>query len=270
MLFEIIIASIGIALLSLVGVLFWGIRGNLTGNHSIVLPTAVGIFLGIVFFELIPETLEASHEWGPFAILAGYLGFYVLSHILETYHHHHTDTDTDDACQKNGAQKLLIGDAIHNIADGVVIATAFMVDPALGTLTTLGVALHEIPQEIAEFGVLMHAGYTKTRALILNFISASSVVLGAILAYFFSTQLEGGLFVLTGIVAGNLLYIATADLIPELRTSHRNHFFQALCATLCGIVIIWGFITYTHEHLLEGEHDESSAHSHENGVLHTH
>ena len=259
MLLEISIATICIALLSLTGVFFVSERGNQMNTHKIILPTAVGIFLGVVFFELIPETIEASHVWGPIAILVGYLGFYILSHILETYHHHHTDAD--DACQKNGAQKLLIGDAIHNIADGIVIATAFMVDPSLGILTTIGVALHEIPQEIAEFGVLMHAGYTKSRALILNLISASSVVLGAILAYLFSAQLEAGLFILTGIAAGNLLYIATADLIPELRASHRDHFYPSLIATLIGITAIWGFITFTHEYLLEEAHEANSSHT---------
>lgn len=238
------IAGIAVALLSLLGTFFFGRSGHLTGSHRFILPTAVGVFLGIVFFELIPETLEASPEWGPLAIVFGYLSFYLLSHLLETYHHHHFDHH--DACMKNGARKLLIGDAVHNLADGIVIASAFMINPTLGVLTTLGIALHEIPQEIAEFGVLMQSGYTRKRALFLNFLSASSVLFGILITYFFAETFSESLFILTGIAAGNLLYIATADLIPELRHSHKDHFGKTFLATILGVVAIALLITYTH------------------------
>jgi zinc and cadmium transporter len=242
--FEALGAALGIACLSLVGGLVWGNAGHLRGAHRFILPTAVGVFLGVVFFELIPETLEASHEWGPIVILAGFLGFYLLSHLLDTYHHHHVDEH--DACNKNGARKLLIGDAFHNLADGVVIASAFMIDPSIGILTTLGIALHEIPQEIAEYGVLIASGYTKSRALFLNFISASSVVVGVILTYLFANVLGSSVFVLTGIAAGNLLYIATADLIPELRESHKDHFMKTFFTTLVGACLIGALVYTTH------------------------
>jgi zinc and cadmium transporter len=246
--FEALLAAVAITLFSLVGVFFFGKEGAyLSGTHRFILPTAVGVFLGVVFFELIPETLEASHEWGPVAIAVGFLGFYFLSHFLETFHHHHFDSA--DACEKNGAKMLLIGDSIHNLADGIVIATAFMINPIVGVLTTVGVALHEIPQEIAEFGVLIQSGYTRSRAALYNLFSASSVILGVLLTYLFVTSLEGYLFILTGIAAGNLLYIATADFIPELRHSHRDHFFKTFTATLLGVVVIGVLIMLTHEYL---------------------
>lgn len=256
MFIELVLASLSISLLSLIGVFLFGKDGHVTNVHRFILPTAVGVFLGIVFFELIPETLEGSHEWGPTMIMIGFLGFYLLSHFLDTYHHHHFDSH--DECVKNGARKLLIGDAIHNLADGIVIASAFMIDPSIGILTTIGIALHEVPQEIAEFGVLLQSGYSKKRALFYNFLSSLTVVIGTLLTYFFATSFEGYLFIFTGVAAGNLLYIATADLIPELRHSHRDHFGKTFLATLLGVLIIATLITYTHENM----HEETSEDAH--------
>lgn len=240
---EALIAALCIVALSGVGALVFGER-PLRGIHHFVLPVAVGVFLGVAFFELIPETLNASPEFGPIALLSGLLGFYLISHFLDTYHHHHGDDH--DACAQNGAKKLLIGDSIHNLADGVVIASAFMISPVVGMLTTLGIALHEIPQEIAEFGILRAASYSKARALSLNFLSASSVVVGVLLTYMFSSTLGAYIFVLTGIAAGNLLYIATADLIPELRHSHRDHFIPSFIATVLSAAFIGLLITFSH------------------------
>lgn len=239
-----LIASLCVALLSLVGALVFGEHNRLRGAHKFILPVAVGVFLGITFFELVPETLEGSHEFGPIAILVGFLGFYLLSHFLDTYHHHHGDDH--DGCSKNGAKKLLIGDAIHNLADGVVIASAFMINPVVGFLTTVGIALHEIPQEIAEFGVLRAAKYTVARAMFLNLLSASTVVLGVFITYLFSAELGNYTYILTGVAAGNLLYIATADLIPELRHSHRDHFIQSFIATLLSAAFIGTLVTVVH------------------------
>lgn len=243
--FEALIAATCITLIALVGALFF--RGDSHADeriHRFILPVAVGVFLGVVFFELIPETLEASPAWGPIAILAGFLGFYLLSHFLDTYHHHHTDSH--DGCVHNGARMLLVGDSIHNFADGIVIASAFILNPVAGVMTAIGIALHEIPQEIAEFGVLLRAGYSKRKACFYNMLSASSVILGVLLTYFFIHTFADVVFILTGIAAGNLLYIATADFIPELRHSHKNHFIETFVATLFGVVCIGVLITYTH------------------------
>lgn len=236
-----LIAAAGIALIALVGVFFVGNHPNTEQLHRFVLPAAVGVFLGIVFFELIPETLAAGETWGSVSILVGFLGFYALSHLLETYHHHHSDDH--DACTKNGARKLLMGDAIHNLADGVVIATSFMISPLVGALTTLGIALHEIPQEIAEYAVLRAAQYSPRRALMLNLLSASTVILGVLITDLIGGALASYLFAFTGIAAGNLLYIAAADLIPELRHSHKDHYIKTFLCTLGGVLLIGILIT---------------------------
>ena len=248
MIFEALIASICISLISLIGVFFFGDKGHMTGTHRFILPTAVGIFLGIIFFELIPETLAMSPDLGAFAILVGFLGFYLLSNILDTYHHHHFDHA--DLCGSNGAQKLLVGDAIHNFSDGIIIATAFIVDPTIGIITTIGIALHEIPQEIAEFSVLMHSGYTLSKAALYNFLSATTIIVGTAITFIFSEFFGTYLFVLTGIAAGNLLYIATADLLPELQKNHKQHFTQTFVATLFGVALIVLLTQITHNFLI--------------------
>lgn len=237
-------ASLCIALLSMIGALFFGENQKLQSIHRFVLPAAVGIFLGVAFFDLIPETLSESSVGGPISILTGFLGFYLLSHVLDTYHHHHGDDH--DTCSQNGARKLLIGNTIHNFADGIVIASAFIVNPSAGLLATTGIALHEIPQEIAKFGILRAAKYTVSRALFLNVSSASTVILGVLVTYLFSAELGEYAHIVTGVAAGNLLYIATADLIPELRHSHRDHFVKSFFVTLASTAFIGTIITLSH------------------------
>lgn len=250
---EAFIASAFVASLSLLGVFLFGRHGRLQGAHRYVLPVAIGVFLGVVFFELIPETIETSHKLGPVAIVVGFFGFYVLSYFLRAFHHHHDDAL--DGCIGDGARKLLIGDAIHNITDGVVIATAFLVNPTVGVATTIGIALHEIPQEIAEFGVLMQSGFSTKKAALYNLLSASSIVLGVLFVVFFAKHHLEWLFILTGIAAGNLLYIAIGDLLPELQKSHKEHFWHTFIAAVLGVVLIGMLISYAHE-LTGEEHSE--------------
>ena len=184
MFIEAVLAAVAVAFLSLIGVFIFGNRGHLAGTNRFIVPVAMGVFLGVVFFELIPETLEAGGEYGSLAIVAGFLSFYLLSYLLHTYHHHHdAHCDTGDCEDRAGASLLLVGDAVHNLADGIVIASAFLINPAVGIATTIGIALHEIPQEIVEYGVLLKAGYTKGKAALLNLISASTVVIGVVLTF---------------------------------------------------------------------------------------
>lgn len=243
-------AALCISLLSLIGVFFFGKSGHLKGTHRFIVPIAIGVFLGVIFFELIPETLEGSHFYGSIAIAVGFLSFYLLSHLLRTFHHHHDD-EHDDCKDTQGANMLLIGDAIHNIADGVVIASAFLINPAVGIAATIGIALHEIPQEIAEFGVLMHSGYSKRKALAYNFLSALSIFIGVLLTALFAS-FGNFVWILTGLAAGNLLYIAASDMIPELNHhTQKDHFMQTFVSTLIGLIAIVSLLTWSHEHFKE-------------------
>lgn len=257
-----LIAALFVASLSLTGVFIFRKHAHITGTHRFIIPVALGMFLGIVFFELIPETLAANH-YGNYAIVGGFLAFYLLSHILRSYHHHQCDEHDHCSPGKSRASLVLAGDSIHNIADGIVIASAFLINPAVGIATTIGIALHEIPQEIAEFGILVHAGYSRKKAALFNLLSASSIILGVVMSYIF-LSFGDYLWILTGIAAGNLLYIAAADMIPELHgEAHRSHFKKTFLSTLAGLAFIIVLLTYLH-----GEHDENDHDlEHEDEVL---
>jgi zinc and cadmium transporter len=263
--FEAFIAAFGIALLSVTGVFFFGKSGHLKGSHRFIIPVAIGVFLGVIFFELIPETLEGSEFYGSAAIVAGFLSFYILSHFLRTYHHHHHESeDGHSHLDKRGASMLLIGDGIHNIADGVVIASAFLINPAVGIAAAVGIALHEIPTEIAEYGVLISAGYSKRKALLYNFLTALSILLGVAITALFA-YLGEYLWILTGLAAGNLLYIVAADLIPELQEkTHKDHFMKTFISTLLGLIAITTLLTWSHETFGHGhEEEEEEVHAEE-------
>lgn len=243
---EPIIAAIAIALLSLTGGFLFGAK-HIAGTHRFIIPAAMGVFLGVIFFELIPETLEANELYGAIAIVTGFLAFYLLSHIIKTYHHHHHE-DENANCEhkKSRASRLMIGDTVHNIADGIVIASAFFINPAVGIAATIGIALHEVPQEIAEYAVLISAGYTKRKALFLNFVSAISILVGVVLSYVFIAAGDY-LWILTGLAAGNLLYITASDMIPELNEhEHGGHFLPTFLSTIAGLILIALLLHSTH------------------------
>lgn len=261
MLLNILIATTLVASLSLSGVFVFGTRGHLVGSHRYIIPAAIGVFLGVVFFELIPETMEAGGQYGSVAIAAGFLLFYLLSYVLHTFHHHHDQHCEGDSCEDSeGASMLLIGDTIHNFADGIVIASAFIVNPAVGIATTVGIALHEIPQEIAEFGVLLRAGYTKTSASLYNFLSATTVIVGGLVTLLFANELSGYLWVLTGLAAGNLLYIAASDLLPDVHEDSREsgRVVGSFIATVLGMIAIVSVLAWSHH--VFGEHEQVPQH----------
>ena len=239
---EIFITAGIISLLSLVGVLFFGASGRIVGTHRFIVPFAIGSFLAIAFFELIPETLEASEFYGAVSIVVGFLLFYLLSNILHTYHHHHDEEGHHDHCSttKVSAMILLLGDTIHNITDGIAITSAFIVNPTVGFATAVGIALHEIPQEIAEYGVLLKAGYSTKKAAILNFISAFGIFIGIGVSLLFIQHASNYIWVLTGIAAGNLLYVSMSDLLPGVHAESKKSgsFIPAFLATLVGVFLV--------------------------------
>jgi len=138
--------------------------------------------------------------------------FYLIEKIFHWRHCHQDHCDVHTFGYVN-----LIGDSIHNFIDGLIIAATFLVDVRLGITTSLAIALHEIPQEIGDFGVLLYAGFERMKALVLNFLVALTVVAGGIVGYFLSFRLEGLLVYLLPLAAGGFLYISTSDLIPEIR-----------------------------------------------------
>jgi zinc and cadmium transporter len=266
MLLEAIGVSVLVALVSVVGVVVFGHDKRLIGIERFVVPVAVGVFLSLVLNELIPETIEASHEWGAIVIMIGFLAFYVLAHKLHQKYHH----ETEDCDRKGAAILVLIGDAIHNFADGVVLGGAFLVDPTIGVATAFGLALHEIPQEIVEFGILLRAGYTRGQAILRNLLSATTIILGTVIVLIFSEHLAEYVWILVGLAAGTLLFLAASDLLPRIHGNlkHYHSIWYSTFSILLGfflmtMILAWVHEEYSHTHLHEHEGGQEFEHSEE-------
>lgn len=245
MVIEAIGAALLITLISVVGVAVFGHDKRLLGLERYVVPVAVGVFLSLVLNELIPETIEASAQWGAFVIMVGFVSFYIVAHRLHQRYHQH---ETEDCDRRGAAMLLLIGDAIHNFADGIVLGAAFLVDPTIGFATAVGLALHEIPQEIVEFGVLIRAGYTRTRAVMLNLLSASTVVFGTIVVLILSVHIAEYVWILVGLAAGNLLFLAASDLLPRIHGNlpHYHSIWYSAFSILLGFMIMTLVLIWSH------------------------
>jgi zinc and cadmium transporter len=255
MIIDAIIAASLVAAASLIGAFIFGSTKTVINSERFFIPLTVGVFLSLVLFELIPETLLTAPEFGGIAVMAGFVGFYILSNILHKKYHH---LETDE-CDKRGAAALVLtGDAIHNLADGFILGGAFLVDPAVGVAVAFGLAIHEIPQEIVEFGILLRAGYSKTEAALRNLLSASSIILGTVIIILIAEHADEYVWVLTGIAAGNLLYLAASDLLPRIHGSLKNYggMNQAALLIIIGFIVMSAVITWTHETFGHG-HDHS-------------
>ncbi len=181
---------------------------------------AAGTLVAVAFFDLIPHSLEeimalgGSLEAGIAFVVLGIAIFFLIEKFI---HWHHCDRHE---CHELPAGVLILtGDFVHNFLDGVLIAGAFLLDTATGILTTITVAVHEIPQEFGDFAVLVHAGFTRKRALLLNFVSALSAVLGGVLGYFMFASIEGIAPFAVLAAAGGFIYVALSDIVPSL---HRH------------------------------------------------
>jgi len=211
-----------ISALSLTGAVLLFIRADLISK--MVLPLvglAVGALFGDAFLHLIPEALESEvGDIAPLFIIFGIVVFFVLERFLHWHHHH----DTGDHVHENElplGKMILFSDALHNFIDGIVIAVAYAVSVPVGIATTIAVVLHELPQEIGDFGLLIHAGYSKSKALLFNFISSLSAFLGFALASLFLVS-ENFLALASAFAAGAFIYIAGSDLVPELKNNKFN------------------------------------------------
>jgi len=235
-----LLAVLVVSLLSFVGVLFLALKkGTLEKILLFLVSLAAGSLLGGAFIHLLPEAIEELGVSLSFSIsiLTGILSFFVLEKFVH-WRHCHIPTS------KNHPHPLafmnLFGDAFHNLIDGAVIAGSFLVSPSLGVATTLAVIIHEIPQEIGDFGVLVYGGFKKTKALLFNFFSALLSFLGAILVLFLGNRFTDLIPLILPFTAGGFIYIAGADLIPELKkeTALGKSIFQFLGLVL-GIALMF-------------------------------
>jgi zinc and cadmium transporter len=229
-----------VSLISLVGVFTLSLKtGQLEKILSFLVSFAAGALLGGVFIHILPEVSEKQslNVENSLLILLGILAFFALEKIVR-WRHCHQPTCKDHP-HSLGVMNL-VGDALHNFTDGVIISAAFMTDFSLGMATTLAVIFHEIPQEIGDFSVLIYAGFSKKKALFFNFLSALLAVLGAVLTLILGSQIKGLTSVLLPLTAGGFLYIATADLMPELKKEESlAKTAVQLFSLLLGILIMW-------------------------------
>lgn len=174
---------------------------------------AIGALIGVAFFDVIPEATEVIGLVPTLGYVTLGIGiFFTAEKALRWYHHHH---EGHGAEVQPFATLILLGDAIHNFIDGVAIALSFLVSVPLGVATTAAVLVHEVPQEIADLGVLIRGGYSRGRALWANFLISLTTVAGALIGYAAGQALTSVLPYLLAVIAGNFLYIAMSDLIPE-------------------------------------------------------
>lgn len=225
---------------------------------------AIGALLAVAFWGLIPEAFEAV-EPAQFrtlsaTILAGILGFFVLEKLLIWRHCHsgsceaHGDEDEHDhghshrhGVAKSAGALIILGDSIHNFVDGVLIAAAFLTDIHLGIVTSLAVAAHEIPQEVGDFAILLHSGYSKSKALFYNILASLSTVLGGVLAYFGLEDLHDSLPYFLALAASSFIYIAVADLIPSLhKKTDMKTSLQQIALIAAGVFLICSLHSIAH------------------------
>ena len=227
-----------VSLISLIGVFILAIKQNNLNKLTIFLVSlSAGTLLGDSFLHLIPEAVEKNNGTATWLwLLFGILSFFILEKVIH-WRHCHLPT-TEDHPHPFGLMNL-VGDGLHNFLDGMIIAGSFLVSAKLGLVTTLAVIAHEIPQEIGDFGILLHAGYSRARAILLNFSSAIVAVLGAVLALAVGAQTSAFTSFIIPFTAGGFIYIATADLIPELKkdTAPAKSLFQ-LFLIIAGIGIM--------------------------------
>jgi zinc and cadmium transporter len=230
----------------LIGGLFLLIGKNYALHLSNYLaPFAAGVLLSVAFLELLPE---ASHEAGVLGInifgwtLGGILLFFIIEIFIHWFHHHEKIHEEEREGQSI-IPLIVIGDTIHNFIDGVVIAATFSADISLGMITSLAVFAHEVPQEIADFSLLLHRGVSSLKTLAINFFSALAAFLGAIGTYFLGGFLDTYLPVAVAITAGFFIYIATSDLIPEIHDEkNRSQAFVKGLLLLWGVIVMLGVI----------------------------
>lgn len=245
-------------------------------RHNVVphgISFAIGALLTVAFWGLIPEAFDhiQKEQFQSLSgtILAGILGFFVLEKLL-IWRHCHVETceahgdDSHDSdhnheadqfaahhhhnVEKSAGLLIILGDGIHNFVDGVLIAAAFLTDVKLGIVTSLAVAAHEIPQEVGDFAILLHSGYSKSKALVYNVAASFTTVIGGVLAYFWLADLRASLPYFLALAASSFIYIAVADLIPSLhKKTDIKTSLQQIALIAAGVLLICTLHVVAHQ-----------------------
>ncbi|MCW3982622.1 MAG: ZIP family metal transporter [Candidatus Bathyarchaeota archaeon] len=232
-----ILSVIAVSAIALGGISFlWVSETKLKKAFIYLVSFAAGGLLGDVFLHLLPEAIETGFETTTgLIILTGILSSFAVERFLQWRHCH---IPTSGEHPHSFAYMNLFGDSVHNLIDGLIIGASYLASIPLGIATTIAVIFHEIPQEMGDFGVLVYGGFSKKKAVFFNFLTALTAVVGAIIALALGSVIEGFVPLLIPFAAGNFIYIAGSDLIPELRKDKpepKKSAFQ-LAALVLGIV----------------------------------
>lgn len=259
-----IASTLFISLLSFSGVVFLAFQPKVLKQILFVLISfAVGALFGNAFFLLVPESFYhiPNDKLTGILVISGLLFMFILEKFIHWRHNHSIDDTIENHSEKPAPLGYisLVTDGLHNFTDGVLIAAAWMVSPEIGAATTVTVMLHEIPQEISDFGVLIHAGFSRKKALLLNFLSACMAVLGGITMLVVGHFTEVATFYILPVAAGGFIYLAGTDLLPELHRekSTKKNLIQ-FAAIIAGLVLMF-FISANHSH--GHQHGEDCNHS---------
>ncbi|MFZ5424345.1 MAG: ZIP family metal transporter [Patescibacteria group bacterium] len=236
----IVSSSVVVSLLALLGIVIVDIQSTWFSKSLMYLVAlSAGTMIGGVFLHLLPEAAENFEDTTYFTLaLISFVLFFLIEKGLHWHHCH------DEECEKHTyGQMTLFGDSVHNFIDGLLIAGAYITDINLGIATTAAIALHELPQEIGDFGVLVHSGFTKKKALLVNFLVALAALAGALVGFYVSESIEGITKYAIPLAAGGFLYIATSDLIPEIREeTNTKKSIGALIAFFTGILLMYAML----------------------------
>ncbi len=244
----ILISTFLISLIAFIGAVILFLKEEFLDKILLILVSfSAGALIGSAFLHLIPEAIEKAGAEDPailkifLFLLFGFCAFFILENSIKWHHHHAKEhpeiyPDQSDSPQVVSGKQLdnringkayneaahfsyliLISDCVHNFIDGLIIAGSFIISIPLGFVTVLAVALHEIPQEIGDFGILIYSGFKKSKALFLNFLSAATIIVGGIFGFFLSGIMGNSMIFLLPFAAGSFIYIACSDLIPEIK-----------------------------------------------------
>jgi zinc and cadmium transporter len=203
---------------------------------------AAGTLLGDAFLHLIPESYKNGDVSVSFSLLGGILAFFVLEKFIHWHHCHEIDCEEHN---KTFSYVIMFGDAMHNFIDGMIMAAGYLVSIPIGIATTMAVVFHEIPHEIGDFAAMLYGGFSKKKALAYNFLAGIVAVFGALLVLFINTNIENTTHYLIPFAAGGFIYVASADIIPELHKSTKiSHSIVQLFCILGGVGIMYALLVF--------------------------
>ncbi|KXK07202.1 MAG: Zinc transporter ZupT [Microgenomates bacterium OLB22] len=239
----IILANLLVSAVALIGVfLLVNVRLKSETITTYFVSFAAGTMLATACLTLLEEALHGSvnHTFALWSLLGGMVASFILERTLLWYHHHHEDTHDI----RPSAFLILIGDVIHNFIDGIAISAAFMASPLLGWAATASIATHELPQEFADMSVLLHSGMKPRKALLWNFLSGLTAIVGGIVGFYFLGAYDGAIPYVLAFTAGLFIYISCADLIPSLHeNSGGKRGASQLLLFLLGVTFMAGIVS---------------------------